>query len=369
MANEFEKLLEQLDEQENATPVVPVALTRKELFANLIEEAAILEAVDDAIKAKKYSDTFLYGKSNMSSKLVNFIMRSEEIDRNHSSFDVNVSAFIRANSRFAFLDKVLKSSNVRLLKAVDAPMPSAFKVFSAKDVKGNSEKILTYIDVSGIIKQENGYYKITNRDVPILTSYLQTAMTLMIYNATPARYTRSGLGNDLMVAFDRLFTYVIDYLRCATVAKSREKTIYLACMYFQYNIIQAKELYSEETIRNRALKESGLTQAEASAVDYLANKVPGCYLNINNFIAAVGTVLNAPTLKLDNFIEKWVYVYKAGTQYSLEYFPALASMISNTFHQAGIVNQITIDKVVGSKLINLITEELCDVGRSILGND
>ena len=57
-------------------------------------------------------------------------------------------------------------------------------------------------------------------------------------------------------------------------------------------------------------------------------------------------------MKLDNFVEKWIFLYKTGTQFALELFPAFATMMTNAFHGAYINNQKTIEKVVGNTLVS-----------------
>ena len=53
-------------------------------------------------------------------------------------------------------------------------------------------------------------------------------------------------------------------------------------------------------------------------------------------------------MKLDNFVEKWIFLYKTGTQFALELFPAFATMMTNAFHGAYINNQKTIEKVTNN---------------------
>ena len=69
------------------------------------------------------------------------------------------------------------------------------------------------------------------------------------------------------------------------------------------------------------------------------------FTNIKNFVDTIARILKVNALKVDNFIEKWVFLYKSGTQFATEYYPAFSSMLTNAYHGAYINNQKTIEKV------------------------
>ena len=89
--------------------------------------------------------------------------------------------------------------------------------------------------------------------------------------------------------------------------------------------------------------------------------------DINTFINALNNILKIGTLKIDNFIEKWVYLYKSGTQFATELFPAFATMMTNAYTGSYINNQKTIEKITnnGRDMVTFVTA-LLQVGSESL---
>ena len=72
-------------------------------------------------------------------------------------------------------------------------------------------------------------------------------------------------------------------------------------------------------------------------------------------IASLAKVLRIEgQLKIDNFIEKWAFVYGSGTQYGTELYTSFASILTNAYVGSYINNQKTIEKVLGRTLVNLL---------------
>ena len=80
-----------------------------------------------------------------------------------------------------------------------------------------------------------------------------------------------------------------------------------------------------------------------------------CFNNINTFIANIAKVIRAEGLKLDNFIEKWVFLYHSGTQFATELYPAFSTMITNAYGGAYLNNQKLIEKICGKSMVNYTT--------------
>lgn len=345
--------------------------TRKELLESLIEYATVLEASNNSIPAKKYSDLYLYNKvEGMERALVDFILSAEEIDKADESFVNNVVAALRINTiRYPYLEKVLLSPNTRLLRRPSNPMVASFKVFVAKDKKSFSNNQVVYIDVTGIINRDEDKYYIGTRDVPILTSLLINAMTCMGYNAVPSEYVNNyDLRQNMMAAFSNLVNGIITYLRYGAVPKVREKVSYISNLYFLFNICQINPAVSNNMrMYDVAAKTAGLTNAELNAINYILSSSEGWYNNAAGFINVIATVIGASQLTIDVFVEKWALQYRSGTQYALEYYPALAAMMTNTFIGANIVNQTTINRNVGDNLVNVVSSKILSIGRDLVG--
>lgn len=336
---------------------------RRENLERLSEFAAIQEAVRE-IAVKTYNDSFLYHKGDYEKNIIEFIMKADEINKNDPSFE-NIVYMVKKQP-YSFLVNVLLSNRIVLLKKLPKSMPRSFKVFAGKDLRKGTGDTKVYIDITGVITEDGGVYNISSSKLNELVSYLTSAMTYTIYHIDPNRI----VGNTKLMesgtnCFALLFTHIIDYLRMGGVENVRGKTLYLSSLYYQLGILALKP---SDSIRNRALKFSKLTSKEAEVLEYMIR--PNAFDDINNFIENLSIALKIPDLRIDNFVEKWIYLYKSGTQFAVEYFPAFASMLTNAYHGAYIVNQLTIEKVTnnGKELTNFV-QSLLQIGRELMWNE
>lgn len=326
-----------------------------------LAEFAIIQEAAREVSIKTYNDSFLYHKGGYEKNILEFIMKAEEINKNDPSFE-NVVYMVKKQP-YSFLVNVLLSNRVVLLKKLPKSMPRSFKVFAGKDLRKGTNDIKVYIDITGVITDDGGVYNISGAKLNELVSYLTSAMTYTIYHVDPIRL----IGNTKLVesgtqCFSLLFTHIIDYLRMGGVENVRGKTLYLSSLYYQLSILKLKPA---DSIKNRALKISKLTSKEADVLEYMIK--PNAFADINTFIENLSIALKIPDLKLENFIDKWLFLYKTGTQFAIEYFPAFASMMTNAYHGAYIVNQLTIEKVTnnGKELTNFV-QTLLQIGRELM---
>jgi hypothetical protein len=310
-------------------------------------------------KVKNFGDSYLYRTGNFEKNLMQFMMSAEIINKNHPSFD-DIKYEVKRRQVTSSLMKVLMSDNIVLLKG-NVGLSRAFKVFAAKDIISGDKKTKVFIDVTDIIKSTDGSYSIESRNVDILVSHLLNAMNTFIYWVQPERL----LNNTALVdagtkAFSDMFTYVIDYLRIGSVDNVRERTKYLSALYYQCGLL-CKDF--TDSVRVRARKLSGLSEREADIVETLMGPDP--FKDIDTFIKSLAKVLRIEgQLRLDNFIEKWVFVFGSGTQYGTELYTCFASIITNAYVGAYINNQKTIEKVLGKTLVEF-TNALFKVGSEL----
>lgn len=311
-------------------------------------------------KVKNFGDSYLYKIGNFEKSLMEFMMSAEVINKNHPSFE-DIKYEVKRRQVTSSLMKVLMSENVVLLKG-NTGLSRAFKVFAAKDIISGDNRTKVFIDVTDIIKTDtSGNYTIVSRNVDILVSHLLNAMNTFIYWVQPNRL----LNNTTLVesgtkAFADMFTYVIDYLRVGGVDNVRERTKYMSALYYQCGLL-CKDL--TDSVRNRARKISGLNQRESDIVESLMGPDP--FKNIYTFVEALAKVLRIDgQLKLDNFIEKWAFIYGTGTQYGTELYTCFASILTNAYVGAYINNQKTIEKVLGRTLVEF-TNALFKVGSEL----
>lgn len=308
---------------------------------------------------KNFSDSFLYNKSGSEKAIMDFMMNSEIVNKNHESFE-DIKYEIKRRQVTSSLMKVLLSEHIILLVG-KTELSRAFKVFAAKDIISGDNKTKVFIDVTNIIKSQNGNYTMNSRNADILVSYLLSALNIRIYYAQPQRL----LNNTSLVeagtkAFADMFTYVIDYLRIGGVDNVRERTKYLSALYYQCGLL-GKEF--TDSTRNRARKLAGLNERESDIVETLMG--PDAFKDINNFIISLAKVLRIEgELKVDNFIEKWMFIYGSGTQYATELYTSFASLLTNAYVGSYINNQKTIEKVLGRTLVEF-TNALFRVGSEL----
>lgn len=297
-------------------------------------------------KIKNFSQSFLYGKADYNKEIVEYIIKSDRIDKDSKEFE-NIKYLIQRNQITSYLSTFL-TKQALVLMLPSAPMPLSFKVFTAKDMR--SDKMTkVFVDCSGLIKLVNGEYTISNANIDTFIAYLLAAMNAIIYSAKPSLIT----ANTTLLAtstecFAKLFTNIIDYMRIGGVDNVREKTLYLSSLYYQIGILLNSDT---PTTYQRALKISGLSDREANLLQV---KCPvSCYENINTFIEALARVLNVEgELKLDNFLEKWSFLYKGGTHFGTELYPSFANMLIYSYVGGYIVNQKTIEKVLGRSMVD-----------------
>ena len=297
---------------------------------------------------KSFANTYLYSKATgqYEKRLMDFIMKAEQVNKLDPSFE-DIKYEVKKRQVSNSLIKVLESNQV-ILMIQDIPLPKAFKVFCAKDVKGDG-KMKIFIDAD-VIKKVEGKYKCINVD--ILVAYLVSAMNTRIYYSDPKRLImREEIIKNGASAFSAMFTYITDYLyKISTISSTRDKCRYLSAMYYMQNLLLKEPT---DSIKHACRNIAGISEREE---ELLLMQLPdNAFDNINFFIQAISKVLRLPKLTLDAFLEKWLYVFGTGTQFALELYPAFATMMTNVYVGCYLNNQKTIEKVVGRDMIAFST--------------
>lgn len=294
---------------------------------------------------KTFSDTYLYGKGDYEKRLIDFIMMGDRIDKNDVSFE-DIKYQVKRRQVTNILSKVLDANNVVLIVS-PVSLPRAFKVFAAKDIR-NDKSLKIFIDCTDLLKNVNGVWVVSNID--ILIAHLISAMTTYLYNAENNRIIMSSdISQYGVKAFSSLFTNIIDYMyKISLLESKRDNCIYLASMYYMANILGRDP--DSESVQSLCKKISNISDRQISILNM--GLTSDSFKNIHSFIKSVSDILKLNKLNIDNFIEKWIYLYGPGTQFGVEYFPAFASMLTNTYVGCYINNQKTIEKIVGGDLVD-----------------
>lgn len=294
---------------------------------------------------KRLSDSYLYGVGNYNRELTKKFTEASVLNKSAEGLDDIRYDVKRVQSSTALL-KVFDSDNVVFLTG-NVPFPRAFKVFAAQDIKRGDGKTRVFIDVTGLIQNVNGKYIVKPNDLDKLISYLCSALAYLIYYADADRIVNNSRMNETGTkAFAELFAYVIDSLRVGGVDKLREKCLYLGAVYYQVNILR-KEF--TDSVSTRAKKISGLSTRDIELLEVGLNS--DSFKDINNFVDTIAKVIRADGLKLNNFVNKWIFVFGPGTQFAMELYPAFSTMITNAYCGAYLNNQKVIEKVLGRTLV------------------
>lgn len=296
---------------------------------------------------KSYSNTYLYNKFPYEEKLFKFIMSADQISTVDDSFEDIKFEFKKRQVNGCLL-KVLTSKNVILMIAKDnVPLNKQFRVFCSKDPKSKSPDYKVFIDCTGIItKNEDGKY--VCKYIDILIAHVINAMVCMIYHKAEKEIVNTQTISDAMQAFSSMFTYIIDYMfKISTIPSTKNKCQYLSCIYFVENILGREFDGNYKSIAGKIVDISSREQ------DMIYAQVDDdAFVNIKTFVEALAETLKIPSLKVDNVVDRWMFLFGSNTVFSLEYFPALSATLTDAYIGAYLNNQKTIEKVVGNTLIS-----------------
>lgn len=311
--------------------------------------------------AKTYAATYLYSQySEYEKQIFSFIMNGTEIDKGTSDFD-DIKYEVKKRQVSNSLVKILESKEV-VLMTNETPLPKAFKVFCAKDVKGpKKNKMKVFIDCSNIIVKDSATnrYVCRGNNIDIFISYLVSAMHTYVYYADESRITSNSQIKTVGArGFAQLFTHTVDYVcKISSMPSLKSKCMYLASLYYLGNLLGLD--HTSDRCRSIAKKISGLSDREAGIVDIQLKSES--MINIKFFIETVSNVLHLSKLTLDVIVERWMSIYGTGTVFSLEIFPAFASMITDAYVGAYINNQKTIEKITNTAMTEF-TKTILSIG-------
>ena len=301
-------------------------------------------------KIKNYDQSFLYGKADYGTELFQYIMKADRIDKSSTGFD-EIRYLVKRNQITSCLGALLDKQSV-ILMLPNKPLPRAFKVFAGKDIR-EDKNTKVFIDCSEIIKFQNNAYVIKQMDVEKFISYLACALNTIIYHVDPTIIlNNSQLVNSSTEAFAKLCTNIIDYMRIGGVDNVRSKMLYMSALYYQIGMLKKDD---NDTAEQKALKISKLSKREAELIRVQLPEAS--FENINTFVEAIAKVLRVEgLLKLDNFIDKWLFLYGSGTQFATEIYTAFANLLINAYVGAYLNNQKQIEKIAGRSMV-----EYCNV--------
>ena len=290
--------------------------------------------------AKTYSQTYLFKQyTEYEKKIYEFIMTADRIDVQSKEFEDVLYDFKRRNINSNLL-KIITSKNVILGIGKAQPLPKAFKVFVAKDVKESKDTLKVFIDVTDCIMFKNGLYVCPKLEW--LISYVINAMTSYIYAMSESRLVgNASVLKDGGAAFTKCFSYTIDY---------------------QVNILGKSFEKSFDTIKANALRIADADPKDVQLVDMSLEQAD--FIHIEAFIQALSKIFNFKDLKVSNVVDTWMKAFGTGTIFALEFFPAFSAMMTNTYVGGYLDQQMTIEKIAGNSMVSF-TKTILQIGASV----
>jgi hypothetical protein len=307
---------------------------------------------------KTYNNTFIYTKFPYEEHIFRFLVNADRIDKDSPKFEDVKYEFKKRQTNNALV-KVLCSKNVILCTSDTLTLNTQFRVVCARDPKFKSNTdYKVFIDCSGlIVLDKDGNYKCRNID--ILISHVINAMVTMIYHKAENQILSTNLIKSTMESFSALFTHVVDYLsKISVIPATKSKCQFLACMYFVMNILGKEEF--NEGYQHIAASICNLSDREMETIAVQCEESD--FDNIKAFTSKLADMIKVPSLKVDNIIDKWMYLYGTNTVFALEYYPALSAMLTDAYCGAYINNQKTIEKVVGNTLVQYTKDVIAKGG-------
>jgi len=313
---------------------------------------------------KSYANTFIYGKKDdtgysVEAELVQFIMKADRIDKNSEAFS-RIDNDVKVRQTTAVLYRILMRDDV-VLCLCKKELPASFKVFEARDIRTNSKSPKVFIDLTGIVKIDNGYF--VCKEIDKMCAYLISAMVYLIYhNGNDRLVTNNTVLKSSTICFTKMFTGVLDNLRVTNYNENRMKISYIIAVYYLYNIM-GKDL---PTAQKLATTLFSMSNKETNAYDYYY-EVEKDFVNIDTFVTFLANMFKLKGLTTDVFLNRWLYMYGKGTLYGPELLPVFLSIITNAYSGAYINQQKTIETMCGRDLVTLTTE-LLRIGADLFDN-
>jgi hypothetical protein len=274
------------------------------------------------------------------------IMHAERINKNTEKFVEDVALEIKRSKAPIYALKILNSKNTQLIWPKDA-LPRPLKVFAAKDLKG-SKKITAFIDCSNIIRVGNNERYRVNTEV--LLAHIFSAKHNMMYYGIPGVFSKKSSDVTLYTrAYAKLFTHIIDYIgNISVIPDNREKMIYMASKFF-LNTIMA--ITDEDKIEAIAVKAAGITQSQANIFNIRTEGMD--FDSLPGFVDTVKEVFKMDKLTIGLVLEKWMFLYGAGTILGIEFLPSFLTMITDAYCGVYLNNQKTIEKILSKDLVEM----------------
>lgn len=313
---------------------------------------------------KTFSDSYIfnYDKNNtgksiakeINRKLIEYILKAERIDDKKSNSFLGIREDIKRQQTSSLIYSILMRDDV-VLCVNSVELPRAFKVFEAIDIKEGTKQRKVFIDVSGLVKFENGYYVCKN--IYTLITYLTSAVVYLLYRNEPIKFVNnSNITLHATKCYIECFSFVLDYLRPIGYQENKSIIQYLIGLFFLVNLM-GKDL--DQYSRNVSANIAGINPKVIKSFELYFD--PEDFINIDTFISMLIKNFKLNGFSTEVFMTRWIYHFQKGTEYAIDLFTSFLSMIVSAYCGTYIVNQKQIEKCCGKNMVKLSTS-IIDMG-------
>jgi len=309
--------------------------------------------------AKSFRESYIYSKSDYDSIIYEIMMKYPRVDKTDDNFK-DIIYSVKKRQKSSAIVNVLNNNNIILVSQPAKPAPKSFKAFAGRDAR-NDNAIKIFIDISDIIRNDNGEWVVyTQNGIDVFISRILSAMTNYLYVMDPRRLiNNSSLTANGTEAYARLFTNIMDLLYKVSVDEQmKAKIMYLSARFYTINVLQLDP--NSSSAINIPKKISNIADSQISVMNIYEEDL---YTNFKTFIDGLNKILKLSNLDTQAFTDKWVHMYHHCTIFGLEMFPTFATMLTDVYVGAYINNQKTIEKIVGSRLVDF-TRTIMSIGEA-----
>ncbi len=300
-------------------------------------------------KVKTFADCAIYAKVDEAGfsterALITFIMSADRIDISSNAFKGVVSQ-LKSRAQSAVVIRMLQQGNVVLGIASKELSPS-MKVFYAKDIKAGNKSKKVFVDVTGIITLENGFFVCKNIDK--FAAYLLGVLIMETYYTDPNKFISNGALQKLSTtSFIKLYCALLNELRMPGYINNKAKIQYIVGVYFAHTVM-GLELPQARLVASSAMS---MNKQEAATIDFYYSEDD--LKNIYAFTESITKTFKLKDLTTDGLINKWIYAYGKGTMYALELYPAFLTLVMYAYSGSYINNMKRIESVLKGELVEI----------------
>ena len=303
-------------------------------------------------KPKNFADCSLYAKTNAEGltaekQLIDFLLNGQRINYGDPSFK-NIRDNLKSRVNAAVLYRLLQNGGINFVIA-KRELPSAFKIFYGRDPRSASRHKTIFVDVTGLIYEQNGVFYC--KDIDKFSTYLLGVLANYLYYLDNSKLLRNGnLQRASVSAFCKMFGGLLDYLRVTGYLENRPRILYITGVYFGTNVMGL----DMATARKVSMIANKLTPQEAKAADYYY-VAEDEFIDIDSFCNSIINTFKLKDLTTGVVLDRWYFLYGKGTHFALELYPAFLQTVLYAYSGTYLNNWKRIESVIGRDMTDIAT--------------